>query len=64
MGFFRKDKKKERKREPQRRRVWGIRMETLRLIMEVSRESYPNEFAATLIAKKGIRIKTQLQGKG
>lgn len=54
MGLFRKGKKKQKQREPLKRRVWGIRKETLQLIMEVSKESYPNEFAATLIAKKGI----------
>ena len=54
MGFFKKDKKKQRQREPPKRRVWGIRKETLQLILEVSKENFPNEFAATLIAKKGI----------
>ena len=54
MGFFRKSKKKPREREPEKRRVWGIKKETLQLIMEASKENYPNEFAATLIAKKGI----------
>ena len=38
----------------QKRRIWGIKKETLNLILEVSKESFPNEFAATLIAKKGI----------
>jgi proteasome lid subunit RPN8/RPN11 len=58
MGFFQKNKEKKRKfREEQKtkkRRVWGIERETLRLILEVSKETYPKEFAATLIAKKGI----------
>jgi proteasome lid subunit RPN8/RPN11 len=54
MGIFGKDKKKHRDREPRKRRVWGIRKETLQLIMEVSKDNYPREFAATLIAKKGI----------
>ena len=60
MGFFRKNKKKPRQREPQKRRVWGIKKETLQLIMEVSKESYPNEFAATLIAKKGVIFEINL----
>jgi proteasome lid subunit RPN8/RPN11 len=59
MGFFKENKEKKRKfREAQRsqkkRRVWGIEREALKLILEVSKESYPNEFAATLIAKKGV----------
>jgi proteasome lid subunit RPN8/RPN11 len=58
MGFFKGDKEKKRKfRESQKttkRRVWGIERETLKLILEVSKETYPKEFAATLIAKKGI----------
>jgi proteasome lid subunit RPN8/RPN11 len=56
MGFFKKEKKERRKPEKPKakRRIWGIKKETLNLILEVSKESYPNEFAATLIAKKGI----------
>lgn len=58
MGLFRKNKKKQRKRneakEPTRRRTWGIEKKTLELIFEVSKDTYPNEFAATLVAKKGI----------
>ena len=55
MRFFKRDKKQEKKSsEIRKRRVWGIRRQTLKLILEVSKESYPKEFAATLIAKKGI----------
>jgi proteasome lid subunit RPN8/RPN11 len=58
MGLFKGNKEKKRKfRESQKsmkRRVWGIERETLKLILEVSKETYPKEFAATLIAKKGI----------
>ena len=59
MGFFKDSKEKKRKfREAQKshkkRRVWGIEREVLNLILEVSKETYPKEFAATLIAKKGI----------
>ncbi|MFA5771146.1 MAG: Mov34/MPN/PAD-1 family protein [Thermoplasmata archaeon] len=45
---------KEEKETPQRRRVWGIKEKTLKLILEVSKESYPNEFAGLLRVKKGI----------
>ena len=58
MGFFRRNTEKRRKfresQEPLKRRTWGIERETLHLILEVSKETYPKEFAATLIAKKGI----------
>ncbi|UCG70432.1 MAG: Mov34/MPN/PAD-1 family protein [Thermoplasmata archaeon] len=55
MKLFKRDKEKRNKPpEGRRRRTWGIRKETLSLILEVSKESYPKEFAATLIAKKGI----------
>jgi proteasome lid subunit RPN8/RPN11 len=59
MGFFKESRERKRKfreeqKTPKRRRVWGIQRDTLRLILEVSKESYPKEFAATLIAKKGI----------
>jgi proteasome lid subunit RPN8/RPN11 len=59
MGFFKDSKEKKRRfREAQKshkkRRVWGIEREVLDLILEVSKETYPKEFAATLIAKKGI----------
>lgn len=58
MGFFKGNKEEKRKfRESQKtkkRRIWGIERETLHLILEVSKETYPKEFAATLIAKKGI----------
>jgi proteasome lid subunit RPN8/RPN11 len=58
MGLFRKKKKKQRQKdepkEPLKRRIWGIEKKTLELIFEVSKDTYPREFAATLIAKKGI----------
>ena len=56
MGFLKgnRRRKKVKKKEPKKRRTWGIKVEVLRLILEVSKESYPKEFAATLIAKKGI----------
>ncbi len=58
MGLFRWGKKKKipdtGPKKPPKRRVWGIKREVLRLIFEVSRETYPNEFAASLISKKGI----------
>ncbi len=56
MGFLKGDKRRKRigREEPRKRRTWGIRKEVLDLILEVSKESYPKEFAATLIARKGI----------
>jgi len=54
MGLFKKDRRKKPIAEERKRRTWGIRKETLNLILEVSRENYPREFIATLIAKKGI----------
>ena len=56
MGLLKgsKRQKKVQKKEPRKRRIWGIRKEVRELILEVSKESYPREFAATLIAKKGI----------
>lgn len=54
MRFFKRDKR-EKSIEPQKKRkVWGIKKETLNLILEVSKESYPKEFIATLIAKHGV----------
>lgn len=56
MWFFKRGKKQEKipKGKKRKRRVWGIKRQTLDLILEVSKETYPKEFAATLIAKKGI----------
>jgi len=54
MRFFKREKKEISSAKERKRRIWGIRKETLNLILEVSKESYPKEFAATLIAKKGI----------
>jgi proteasome lid subunit RPN8/RPN11 len=59
MDFFKESRERKRKfreaqKSPKKRRIWGIQRDALRLILEVSKESYPNEFAATLIAKKGI----------
>ncbi len=54
MKFFKRDKKEISSKREKKRKVWGINKETLYLILEVSKESYPKEFIATLIAKKGI----------
>ena len=54
MSFFKRDNKKTSSKTETRRKVWGINKETLNLILEVSKESYPKEFIATLIAKKGV----------
>ncbi len=37
-----------------RRRVWGIEAELLEMISEAAKETYPNEFLATLRAEKGV----------
>lgn len=45
----------KKKEEGERRKgIWGIRARTLRMILEASRETYPNEFSATLRAEDGI----------
>lgn len=45
----------KKKEEVERRRgIWGIKARTLRMILEASRETYPNEFSATLRAEEGI----------
>ncbi len=54
MRFFKRDKKGISSDTEKKRKVWGINREALNLILEVSKESYPKEFIATLIAKKGI----------
>ncbi len=54
MRFFKRQKKEIASKKEKKRKVWGINKETLNLILEVSKESYPKEFIATLIAKKGI----------
>lgn len=54
MRFFKRNKKEISSEREKKRKVWGINKETLNLILEVSKESYPKEFIATLIAKKGI----------
>jgi proteasome lid subunit RPN8/RPN11 len=37
-----------------KRKTWGIELEVLEMINASARESYPNEFLATLRAEKGI----------
>ena len=54
MRFFKRAKKGISSDTEKKRKVWGINREALNLILEVSKESYPKEFIATLIAKKGI----------
>lgn len=54
MRFFKRGKKETSSETEIKRKVWGINRETLNLILEVSKESYPKEFIATLIAKKGV----------
>lgn len=50
--FFWKKKQKESQTE-QKRAVWGIKRETLKLIFELAKES-EGEFGAVLIAEKGV----------
>lgn len=40
--------------EAKGRSVRGIQKRTLKMILEASRETYPNEFSATLRAERGI----------
>jgi proteasome lid subunit RPN8/RPN11 len=40
--------------EGKRRKVWGIEEEVLEMINESAKETYPNEFLATLRAEKGV----------
>ncbi len=37
-----------------KRKVWGIDQDVLEMVNESARESYPNEFLATMRAEKGI----------
>lgn len=53
MGFWRK-KEIDKNEKPLKRRVWGIKKETLNLIIEVSKENYPMEFGGLLRVEKGI----------
>lgn len=46
---FRKKREKDKVRG-----VYAIRARTLRMILEASKETYPNEFSATLRAKDGV----------
>ena len=42
---------KKKGKGPKRKGIWGIKTKTLRMILEASRETYPNEFSATLRAR-------------
>lgn len=37
-----------------RKKVYGIRRKTLRMVLEASRDTYPREFAAVLRAEEGV----------
>jgi proteasome lid subunit RPN8/RPN11 len=54
MPLFRKKERKKPEPKKRRRRTFAIKKDTLKLILEVSKETYPKEFAAQMIAKKGI----------
>jgi len=45
---------KKKRKESKRKGIWGIRTKTLRMILEASKETYPNEFSATLRAEGGV----------
>ena len=45
---------KKKGKGPKRKGIWGIKTKTLRMILEASRETYPNEFSATLRAEGGV----------
>ncbi|MGD0057484.1 MAG: Mov34/MPN/PAD-1 family protein [Methanomassiliicoccales archaeon] len=40
--------------EVKRRKVWGIEEEVLEMINESAKDTFPNEFLATLRAEKGV----------
>ena len=40
--------------EGKRRKIWGIEQDVLDMINEAAKDTYPNEFLATLRAEKGI----------
>ena len=37
-----------------KRKVWGIEREVLEMVNEAAKETYPNEFVATLRAEEGV----------
>ncbi len=39
---------------PQKGKVWAIKKEMIEFIIEASKDSYPNEFYAKLLQKKGV----------
>lgn len=51
---FWQSKNADKKEKKIKRRIWGIKKETLNLILEVSKENYPMEFGGLLRAKNGI----------
>ncbi len=40
--------------ERKRRKIWGIEEDVLEMICEAAKDTYPNEFLATLRAEKGV----------
>ena len=40
--------------ERKRRKIWGIEEDVLDMINEAAKDTYPNEFLATLRAEKGV----------
>lgn len=48
------DLKEKRNEQNNKRKVWGIKKEMIQFIIEASKDSYPNEFYAKLMQKKGV----------
>jgi proteasome lid subunit RPN8/RPN11 len=53
MPFFKKKRKKEKKKE-EKEKIWKIKEECLKLIIESSKSIYPREFAGLLSAKNNV----------
>ena len=49
-----KDNKEKRIESTSKRKIWGIKKEMIQFIIEASKDSYPNEFYAKLMQKKGV----------
>jgi proteasome lid subunit RPN8/RPN11 len=45
---------KKQNQAKQKRKVWGIKKSMIEFIIEASKDSYPNEFYAKLLQKKGV----------
>ena len=57
MGKKKAKKAGEMKKQTQdspKRKIWGIKKSMIEFIIEASKDSYPNEFYAKLLQKKGV----------